>query len=133
LFHHLNELGIEPSTHGELPEADGAAEELFRQVRKASAKPLILLSAGRSSVGVQFPAVKLWVDGGYGHVEIGDREGLGFIARALDYGGLVFEDDKPDSLAEALASLERGLAEYFEREGTEPQGVPGSIAGSCLS
>jgi predicted phosphodiesterase len=29
------------------------------------------------------------------------------------------EDDKPDTLAEALASLERGLAEYFKREGIE--------------
>jgi len=27
------------------------------------------------------------------------------------------KDDKPDTLAEAMASLERGLAEYFEREG----------------
>ena len=33
--------------------------------------------------------------------------------------GLSFEDDKPDTLAEAMASLERGLAEYFEREGIE--------------
>jgi hypothetical protein len=46
---------------------------------------------------------------------------FGFVARALDYGGLVFEDDRPDTLAEALASLGRGLAEYFEREGIEPE------------
>ena len=44
---------------------------------------------------------------------------FGFVARALDYGGLAFEDDRPDTLAEALASLEQGLAEYFEREGIE--------------
>ena len=44
---------------------------------------------------------------------------FGFVARAIDYGGLAFEDDRPDTLAEALASLERGLAEYFEREGIE--------------
>jgi hypothetical protein len=44
---------------------------------------------------------------------------FGFVARALDYGGLVFDDDKPDTLAEAMASLERGLAEYFKREGIE--------------
>ena len=44
---------------------------------------------------------------------------FGFVARALDYGGLAFEDDKPDTLAEAMASLERGLAEYFKREGIE--------------
>ncbi len=33
----------------------------------------------------------------------------------MDYGGLVFEDDK----TEAIAALEKGLAEYFEREGIE--------------
>ena len=44
---------------------------------------------------------------------------FGFVVRALGYGVLVFEDDKPDTLAEALASLEKGLAEYFEREGIE--------------
>jgi hypothetical protein len=56
---------------------------------------------------------------GYGHIEVGDQEMFGFVARALDYGGLAFEDVRPDTLAEALASLERGLAEYFEREGIE--------------
>jgi hypothetical protein len=47
------------------------------------------------------------VNGGYGHIEIGDQEGFGFSARALDYGGLVFEDNKPATLAEALAALEK--------------------------
>jgi hypothetical protein len=28
----------------------------------------------------------------------------------------VFEDDKPSTLAEALAALENGLTQYFERE-----------------
>jgi hypothetical protein len=42
--------------------------------------------------------------------------------RALDYGGLVFEDDKPDTLAEALAALEKGLAEWFEEQGVEVEG-----------
>ena len=65
-----------------------------------------------------FPAIAQWVRG-YGHIEVGDQEMFGFVARALDYGGLTFEDDKPDTLAEALASLERGLAEYFKREGIE--------------
>ena len=51
--------------------------------------------------------------------EIGDQEMFGYISRALDDGGVVFEDDRPDTLAEALASLERGLAEYFKREGIE--------------
>ena len=33
--------------------------------------------------------------------------------------GLAFEDDRPDTLAEALTALEEGLAAYFEREGIE--------------
>jgi hypothetical protein len=52
-------------------------------------------------------------------IEIGDQEMFGLVARALDYGGLAFEDDKPDTLAEAMAALERGLAKYFKREGAE--------------
>jgi hypothetical protein len=41
------------------------------------------------------------------HIEVGDQEGFGFVARALDYGGLAFEDDRLDTLAEALAALEK--------------------------
>jgi hypothetical protein len=37
----------------------------------------------------------------------------------LDYGGLVFEDDKPRTLAEAMAALEKGLTEWFEEHGKE--------------
>jgi hypothetical protein len=55
----------------------------------------------------------------YGHIEIGDQESFGFVVRALDCGGLVFEDDKADTLAEAMAALEKGLAEYFVQEGIE--------------
>ena len=59
-----------------------------------------------------------WVRG-YGHIEIGDQEMFGFVARALDYGGLVFEDDKPDTLAEAMAALEKGLRTWFDEQGIE--------------
>jgi hypothetical protein len=48
---------------------------------------------------------------------------FGFVARALDDGGLAFEDDKPDTLAEAMAALEKGLIAYFEREGIEIKGT----------
>ena len=75
-------------------------------------------TAEQQSVEKLFPAIARWVRG-YGHIEIGDQEMFGFIARALDYGGLAFEDDRPDTLAEALAVLERGLGEYFKREGIE--------------
>ena len=55
----------------------------------------------------------MWVQC-YGHIEIGDQEGIGFTVRAMDYGGLVFEDDKPRTLAEAMAALETGLARWFK-------------------
>ena len=41
----------------------------------------------------------------------------GFVVRALDYGGLVFEDDKPRTLAEAMAALEIGLRQWFKEQG----------------
>ena len=37
----------------------------------------------------------------------------------LDYGGLAFEDDRPRTLAEALAALEKGLRKWFEDEGID--------------
>lgn len=86
-----------------------------RQVRPADKTKLSQKQAG---VETLFPAIAKWVNG-YGHIEIGDQDGFGFIARALDYGGLIFESNKPKSLAEAMAALEKGLAEYFEREGIE--------------
>jgi hypothetical protein len=70
-------------------------------------------TAEQEAVEKLFPAVAQWVRDE--HVEIGDQEGFGFVARALDYGGLACEDDRPNTLAEALAALERGLAEYFRR------------------
>jgi hypothetical protein len=97
LSRHLNELGIATSIHDELPKVEEVYEDFLRQMRKASPGPIIMLSPGRGHVAEQFPAVAKWVQG-YGHIEIGDQEGFGFVARALDYGGLVFGDDKPSRL-----------------------------------
>ena len=102
-----------------MPRIEDAYNSYLRQLRERHRAGMLKPSAEQRGVEKLFPAIARWVDGGYGHVEIGDQEGFGFVVRALDYGGLVFEDDKPDTLAEALASLERGLTEYFEREGIE--------------
>src|SRR6266567_9340945 len=118
LFRHLNELGIATSIHDELPKVEEVHEDFLRQMRKASPGPIIMLSPGRSHIAEQFPAVAKWVQG-YGHFEIGDQEGLGFVVRALDYGGLVFEDDKPSTLAEAMAALEIGLTKWFREQRIE--------------
>ena len=66
-----------------------------------------------------FPAIARYVRS-YGHIEIGDQDGFGFVVRALDYGGLVFEDEKSRTLAEAMAALEEGLARWFEQERIKP-------------
>ena len=87
-------------------------------MREAHRVGIVKPTEGQAGVEEMFPAIARWVRG-YGHVEIGDQEMFGFVVRALDYGGLVFEDDKPDTLAEAMAALEKGLTEYFEREGID--------------
>jgi hypothetical protein len=121
LFRHLNELGIATSIHDELPRVEEVYEDFLRQMRKASPGPTILVAPGRGHVGEQFPNVAEWVRG-YGHIEVGDLEGLGFVARALDSGGVVFEDNKAETLAEAMAVLESGLAKWFEEQGVEVEG-----------
>ena len=102
----------------ELPKVKESYDDYLRQMRKASRAGMVTPTADQAAVEAIFPAIAQWV-GGYGHIEIGDQEMFGFVARALDYGGLVFEDDKPDTLAEAMAALEKGLTEYFQREGIE--------------
>lgn len=118
LFPHLKELGIDVSIQSDLPAVEDVYLDFLRQMRRARPTPLVLTKPGTPDVQKAFPAIAKWVRG-FGHVEIGDQEGFGFIVRAIDYGGVVFESDKPDTLAEAMAALEKGLAAYFEQEGIE--------------
>ena len=41
------------------------------------------------------------------------------MVEALDYGGVVFEDNKPSTLAEAMAALEKGLRKWFKEQEIE--------------
>ncbi len=75
-------------------------------------------SAEQARVETMFPAIAKYV-GGYGYVEIGDQEGFGFVVRAIGYGGLDFEDDTPETLAEAMAVLEAGLDRWFKEQSIE--------------
>ncbi len=118
LFPHLAELGVEVAVQKELPHVQEAYEAHLRRLREAHRVGVVKPTKEQAGVEEMFPAIARWVRG-YGHVEIGEQEMFGFVVRALDYGGLVFEDDKPDTLAEAMAALEKGLTEYFEREGIE--------------
>jgi hypothetical protein len=103
LFPHLDELGITVAIHRE---------------REAHRVGMVKPTAEQQGVEQLFPAIAHWVRG-YGHIEIGDQEMFGFVARALDYGGLAFEDDRPDMLAEGLAALEQGIRRWYEEQGIE--------------
>lgn len=116
LFPALAELGIEVVTLNELPKVVEAYDDHMRQLREARSSRAVKPTPAQAHVETLFPAVAKWVNG-YGHIEIGDQEGFGFTVRAIDYGGVLFEDDTPTTLAEAMAALEKGLAEWFEEQG----------------
>jgi hypothetical protein len=118
LFPHLDELGIKVAVHRELPKVLRAYQGYLRRQRDAHRVGMVKPTVEQQGVEKLFPAIAQWVRG-YGHIEIGDQEMFGFVARALVYGGLAFEDDRANTLAEALASLEWGLAEYFKWEGID--------------
>ncbi len=118
LFTHLEELGIDVSVRQELPKLQEAYQGHLRQMRQAHRAGMLKPTAEQAAVEKLFPAIARYVRG-YGYIEIGDQEMFGFVARAIGYGGVDFEDDRPDTLAEALAALEKGLTEYFQREGIE--------------
>jgi hypothetical protein len=118
LFTHLDELGIKVAVQRELSKVLRAYQGYLRKRREAHRVGMVKPTAEQQGVEKLFPAIAQWVRG-YGHVEMGDQEMFGFVARALDYGGLAFEDDKPDTLAEALAALEKGLRKWFEEQGID--------------
>lgn len=53
------------------------------QLREARRAKIVRPSAEQAAVEKAFPAIAQWVNG-YGHIEIGDQEGFGFMVRALD-------------------------------------------------
>jgi hypothetical protein len=114
----LKEIGIEVVVQKKLPQVDEAYNEFVRDMKEARSADKIKPTPEQIGVEKVFPAIAMWIKG-YGHVGIGDQEGFGFVVRALDYGGMVFEDDRPSTLAEAMAALEKGLVKWFEREGIE--------------
>lgn len=111
----LNEIGIEVELADDLPFVAKAYKEIVSQEEKVRSAGKVKPSAKQAAVESNFPSVAKWVHG-YGHIEIGDQESFGFIVRAIDYGGIVFEDDKPSTLAEAMAALEVRLKQWFEEE-----------------
>src|SRR5581483_8787222 len=109
LFPHLKELGMEVAVQDDLPELEEVDLDFLREMRKASPGPIIMLSPRPADPGRQFSAVAKWVRGS-GWIEVGWRKEAGFVARALDEAGVVFENSTSNTLAEAMAALEEGLA-----------------------
>ena len=118
LFPHLAELDIDVLVRQELLKVKETYGDYLKQMQKAHRGGMLKSSAEQAAVEKLFPAIAQWVRG-YGHIEIGDQEMFGFVARALDDGGVVFEDDKPDTLAEAMATLEKGLSDWFKEQEIE--------------
>jgi hypothetical protein len=119
LFAPLREVGVEVVIDSDLGTLRSAFHDHLRRVREARRAGMTRPTAEQAGVETLFPALSRWVRDG--HIEVGDQEGFGFVARALDYGGLVFEDDRPNTLAEALAALEKGLRDWFREQGIEAQ------------
>jgi hypothetical protein len=115
LFPHLQEIGIAAVVDSDLDTLRTAFHDHLCRVREARRAGMVQPTTEQARVEKLFPAVAQWVRGG--HIEIGDQEGFGFVARALDYGGLAFEDDRPNTLAEALAVLEKGIRAWYAEQG----------------
>ena len=118
LFPALKELDIEVSVERKLPGIETAYRDHLRRLRDEKKAGMVKPTSAQAKVEATFPAIARYV-GGYGYIEIGDQESFGFVVRAIGYGGTDFEDDRPDSLAEALTILEAGLARWFEEQGVE--------------
>lgn len=120
LLPHLKDIGIETEIREELSRLEEARTDFLREMRRMSPTRVFMVPQTAISLERQFPAVAQWIQDG--HIEIGDQEGFGFVVRALDYGGMVFEEDRPRSLTEALISLEKGIRAWFEEQGIDLEG-----------
>ena len=87
-------------------------------MKEASSMGKAKPTADQAKVEKLFPAIARYVRG-YGYIEIGDQESFGFVVRAIGYGGLDFEDDTTQTLADAMAALEAGLTRWFEEQGEQ--------------
>ncbi len=117
LVTHLQEIGIEAVVDSDLGTLRAAFHDHLHRVREARRAGMVKPTAEQTGVEKLFPAVAQWVRDG--HIEVGDQEGFGFVARALDYGGLVFEDDRPNTLAEALVAIEQGKQAWYQEQGLD--------------
>lgn len=119
LFPILKELGVDVTVERKLPCIETAYRDHLRRLRDEKKAGMVKPTTAQAKVEATFPAIARYVRG-YGYIEMGDQESFGFVVRAIGYGGLDFEGDRPDTLAEAMAVLEAGLARWFEEQGVGP-------------
>jgi hypothetical protein len=115
LLPHLLELGVEVVKTNVLPAWQDVAEDsgIEHARRRLSFGPPTVTND--TLLAHLFPGVGKWVRRG-GWIEIGEQDDQGFVVRALDAGGLVFEDTEARTLDEAMVALERGIAEQDSQE-----------------
>jgi hypothetical protein len=120
LFPHLEEIGVgvEVLVGQGLPGIEKVYRAYLRRLREEQRAGMIKPSGEQAKVESMFPSIARYVRG-CGYIEIGDQESFGFVVRAQGYGGLDFEDERPDTLAEAMAILEAGLARWFDEQGID--------------
>jgi hypothetical protein len=118
LFPHLGQIGVEVevSVGRGLAGLERAYRAYLRRLREEQRAGMVKPTKEQAIVEELFPAIAEYVRG-YGYVEVGEQEGFGFVVRAIGDGGLDFEDDTPDTLAEAMAVLEAGLALVLRKSG----------------
>jgi hypothetical protein len=118
LFPVLEGLGIGVSVERKLPGIQKAFRDHLRRLRNEQRRAMVKPTDEQTNIEAMFPSIARYVRG-CGYVEIGDQEGFGFVVRAIGYGGVDFDDDTPETLAEAMTVLEAGLARWFEEQGAE--------------
>jgi hypothetical protein len=67
-------------------------------------------------IEIAYPNVAGWVRG-CGWIEVGDQDWQGFVVRALNGGGMIYEKEGCRTLAEAMAALDSGLGKWFKENG----------------
>jgi hypothetical protein len=113
VYLYLREIGIKVAIHREFPRIYYALHARLRQLREMRSPEKVEPTAEQAKVAEMFPAISEFVQA-HVYIELGDLDGFGFIVRAEDYDGVrVFEDDRPRTLAEAMAVLEKELKMWF--------------------
>ena len=107
---HLRQLKIQVETQVELPLWDGAAAEYVRKLKATQVGRDVPIITVPQEFDEAFPAVVRWVKT-QGRIEIGVEGGQGFVARALNDGGMVIEGKGDKSVGEALTALQRRIAQ----------------------